>query len=943
MAWQPNAVSVSVLILGGAVALAGVVIIGRAIFADRSRGRRRCPRAGMRWRVCRGSGARNAGRAAKGEARLMRTRRHWGRAMAGLGVVLLGAVMGAAPMITRQDVIPYLPTSVLVFMTPTLDASGTMNAKTMEWTPQDVIGELNKRIDTRGMSAWQWRVFIEKLGVVRTRRRWPIELPLAVEMRSAWCVPGLPELSVKARLAEATMLDAERGFARPKRGEFEWRPLDRAAECPGYERIAGKLEARTRSVVFDVKLVRRAKKGGTGGSVYPRDESGREVLYEGPIRVQVGAVEGVDAAIERISSPALDAKVKGAVRVMVIPVMERNGKKHGIVLVSLDRGKLGGRRWGCDRAGALLLTQRRRDQERATGPVLHAGVPDMAGVVRGGHRRRLGGRPHRRRHHARMGSEARRPRGTRAVPVEPGAVLGRDGEIPAERGHPGEPHREPCSRKWTGGNGNKKDLGLQDSGPQDSGLRTHDLEEGIRMLDQWLLILGCAAAAFGSLVVAAALFRDRARGRRRCPRCWYDMSATPGMVCPECGKTSRREKHLFRTRRRWRLAVVGVLAALVGVGTALAPNVRTDGWLSIVPTTALMMFAPTIERQEVVDPQTNRYVEDPVAAEFRRRTKTAPLAAWQMRYLLKRIGAIKMRDACPTPVPLQLDVRVPEWLGIDHIRVRVLVIDGSGAAGEEANQWHDWFSYDKINSTGLKNIGKPRVTDVPPSTGVRYVARISEGPQIVRLEMELRHVAAMSGVGTDGSVEEVAPFARFVFEESVRGEASVDDVVPPVRSRDVDEAIKGALRVRVYAVGQFARPDLFVELDWGKLAGMKNMHVMPRFELLQDGNVVGTTAVTQAPLNLRRVLSAKPETAMRGCAMVTTGVAFGTPEIQEQVCTGDWKLRMVGAADGALTAWSRDSYWAGQVEIDLKDVFSTSWIDNQQVMQWLMYSTDMPP
>ena len=32
-----------------------------------------------------------------------------------------------------------------------------------------------------------------------------------------------------------------------------------------------------------------------------------------------------------------------------------------------------------------------------------------------------------------------------------------------------------------------------------------------------------------------AIFADKARGRRRCPRCWHDLSRTPGLTCSECG------------------------------------------------------------------------------------------------------------------------------------------------------------------------------------------------------------------------------------------------------------------------------------------------------------------------------------------------------------------------------------------------------------------------
>lgn len=75
-----------------------------------------------------------------------------------------------------------------------------------------------------------------------------------------------------------------------------------------------------------------------------------------------------------------------------------------------------------------------------------------------------------------------------------------------------------------------------------------------------------------------ALFADRARGRRRCGKCWYDMAGVPGLKCPECGREAKREKHLGRTRRRWGRAVLaGVLLGVSGM-LAVTPRIAERGW-----------------------------------------------------------------------------------------------------------------------------------------------------------------------------------------------------------------------------------------------------------------------------------------------------------------------------------------------------------------------------
>src|SRR5262245_43764454 len=80
----------------------------------------------------------------------------------------------------------------------------------------------------------------------------------------------------------------------------------------------------------------------------------------------------------------------------------------------------------------------------------------------------------------------------------------------------------------------------------------------------------------GVVVVVWALLGDPARGRRRCPRCWYELSSAPlGQPCPECGQATMKERHLRRARRRWRLAGVGVLM----IGGVLVEHVARLGWI----------------------------------------------------------------------------------------------------------------------------------------------------------------------------------------------------------------------------------------------------------------------------------------------------------------------------------------------------------------------------
>ena len=81
-----------------------------------------------------------------------------------------------------------------------------------------------------------------------------------------------------------------------------------------------------------------------------------------------------------------------------------------------------------------------------------------------------------------------------------------------------------------------------------------------------------ALGAVGGVLLLWAIFWDRARGRLRCPKCWYDMRGaveanTAGpWTCPECGRVTRTEGRLRKARRRKKRATLGtalLLAALV--------------------------------------------------------------------------------------------------------------------------------------------------------------------------------------------------------------------------------------------------------------------------------------------------------------------------------------------------------------------------------------------
>jgi len=87
------------------------------------------------------------------------------------------------------------------------------------------------------------------------------------------------------------------------------------------------------------------------------------------------------------------------------------------------------------------------------------------------------------------------------------------------------------------------------------------------------------------------LFHDGRAHLRRCPKCWHDLSGTPGMTCGECGYTARTEADLHRRRRRPGLALLGLVPAVV-LPLYLADLLTVQGWATLVPTRLLITSLP---------------------------------------------------------------------------------------------------------------------------------------------------------------------------------------------------------------------------------------------------------------------------------------------------------------------------------------------------------------
>ncbi|MCC5824003.1 MAG: hypothetical protein LAT64_13035 [Phycisphaerales bacterium] len=161
-------------------------------------------------------------------------------------------------------------------------------------------------------------------------------------------------------------------------------------------------------------------------------------------------------------------------------------------------------------------------------------------------------------------------------------------------------------------------------------------------------ILAWTLTAGGGVLLLWALLWDRAKGRTRCRKCWYDLSESgnPPLRCPECGKPHRTARETRRTRRRWKWAVVGLLSCLISLhifGARLGAYQR--GWVAAVPdpilvaSVAWMPAAPgsRVQGHSSAAPDFHFIISEEL---IRRSPNLGPTTRW----LLIRIGRLSSHE-----------------------------------------------------------------------------------------------------------------------------------------------------------------------------------------------------------------------------------------------------------------------------------------------------------
>ena len=425
--------------------------------------------------------------------------------------------------------------------------------------------------------------------------------------------------------------------------------------------------------------------------------------------------------------------------------------------------------------------------------------------------------------------------------------------------------------------------------------------------------LGWTIAGLGLLLALWALFWDRSRGRKRCPKCWYSMEgavtgANGGFTCPECGTTIRSPRALLKTRRRPLWVGLGVVAGLASYPVFAIPAVREGGWRRAVPSSVLVFIVPVGEnawKPSTLDIFPFGGPRSPLLKELLRREEEHKLSTWQSRVVLDRYFdanaiaremLVQTRSRWPAGHVVTAYVAGPWHFGYmsDDVIMRVRP-DIPGAP---------WAEYGMIISSSFIGTAPQETGEVAIEYELLIGAVVLNNPDDGSRSVDYSKAVRMwSGTTSSIRVVETA-------EEAMTPVA--DDVTGETMSRYLQPALRQNRDGRVVlALGSDSAHPTNRNLDWA--LGL-------RVEIHYSGEVVATGSVLYRLMPPHIVgwwqgwRSGEPYPGVWSEYDLQWRIDPPTPA---DVVDGGWTIRLVSDADIAVLDYRRESYWVGEIEVEV--------------------------
>ncbi|MCZ6493640.1 MAG: hypothetical protein O6933_06115 [Planctomycetota bacterium] len=430
---------------------------------------------------------------------------------------------------------------------------------------------------------------------------------------------------------------------------------------------------------------------------------------------------------------------------------------------------------------------------------------------------------------------------------------------------------------------------------------------------------GTALGVFGLVLMWWALLHDRAKGRRRCPKCWYDMTGAERLRCPECGHLAKRERKLFTTRRRWRWAVVALLMMFAGRLGIMCPQIQRDGWWSLVSNAALIYLLVFVddasgllagelldrmEADELSVADWERFFDRVVSGDWRARPTSTQ---WENKYYeivrkwrFANLSTKRFRGtdhkAYPAeqklyalPAQIQLQTRDP-W--------------PEGLPVYIAASWQTWWPLEV-----LQLLVQPQIPEAE-------TVELYDGVTVGRRGLFLPFTEPMKGVvtfdvtvlqlrGEEDDLEWIEVGTE-VIEVPVRIAGKLDEIMTPVQSPQMDQILRDELQLNVIRFTEAGFFDVWPSVWVTNTPLFDGIALGLVTEFLLDGEVVaGTTYWWEGG-------------ARTFDAAQTANPYWGDfQRLARMRSEENWTARLRGDAEVALRVVGVDKYWSGQVTIPI--------------------------
>ena len=422
----------------------------------------------------------------------------------------------------------------------------------------------------------------------------------------------------------------------------------------------------------------------------------------------------------------------------------------------------------------------------------------------------------------------------------------------------------------------------------------------------WLyLLLAGLLLVLGVAVCYRALFADPPRNRRRCPKCWHDMTGTPGRVCPECGRDSRFEANLHKWRRHYRLLTLGILLLAASWFAWVAPAVRRGGWIASVPSQLLLLTPESGPRE----------LTSAANAELLQRAAAGMLSPRQLQAVVDRLAPqlLRTRPVWPTNTPIRYEAATVWASG----RLGTVSLRAVGSADSTAPS-PEWPRPDLTH----EQLWTDRQWSLPPKSAGKH-------------EIMAEVVVARPRLGADGKPLSGPPEEvwRGTVRRSILVAGSPSDILNATSGANLDDFIRDRTRPRLVRLPTSGTYTIHTDRPRGPLT--ESVTIAMRIEILHGDKPIaaarrlylasGNQGLFNPPALLEGDAQAVADAAAK-LANTPPDTSGDTADIEpagpDTPPRPVWTVRITGDAELALRDFNSNAYWDGTVEFPLSHLIN---------------------